>query len=74
VGCDWDPTILYYADRYGIAAPDWIVSTNDALDFVEKNQFVDAPKFLAICGKDRPPDGFWKVGTRRVSENIWKIE
>ena len=74
VGCDWDPTILYYADRYGIAAPDWIVSTNDALDFVEKNQFVDAPKFLAICGNYRPPDGFWKVGTRRVSENIWKIE
>jgi 4-amino-4-deoxy-L-arabinose transferase-like glycosyltransferase len=74
VGCDWDPTILYYAERYGIAAPDWIVSTNDALNFVEKNQFVDAPKFLAICGSYLPPDGLWKARTKRVSENIWKIE
>jgi hypothetical protein len=74
IGCDWNPTILYYADRYGIAAPNWIASTDDAINFVTKNRLVDSPRFIAICGDYLPPDEAWNEVVKRVSKNIWKIE
>ena len=73
VGCDWDPTVLFYADRYGIAAPGWIGSTESALDFLDEQKLVDAPKFLAICGANLAPDKEKRLNLTQVSSHLWKI-
>jgi hypothetical protein len=72
-GCDWDPSVLFYADRYGIAAPGWIGSTDETLNFVISNKLIDPPQFLAICGNNQLPNLEWQKKLQRVSENVWKI-
>jgi hypothetical protein len=74
VGCDWDPSVLFYADRYGIAAPGWIGSTDEALEILRKSDLKESPNFLAICGSNLSPSSPVEKGLTRVSENIWKIE
>jgi hypothetical protein len=72
-GCDWDPTILYYADRYGISTPGWMGSTDDALMFIKQHKFKDSPTFLAICGKNQAPSVMSASKLKKISKNVWKI-
>jgi hypothetical protein len=74
VGCDWDPSILFYADRYGVAAPGWIGSTENALRFLIDHPIIDSPHYLAICGGNMPPENPDKFNLRKISKNIWKFE
>jgi 4-amino-4-deoxy-L-arabinose transferase-like glycosyltransferase len=74
VGCDWDPTVLFYADRYGVAAPGWIGTTEDALDFLANHKLIDSPRYFAICGGNLAPQNPGKFGLRQISNNIWKFE
>jgi hypothetical protein len=73
VGCDWDPTVLFYADRYGIAVPGWIGSTDEGLRIMRETALKELPKFLAICGSNLPPSNPDEENLTRVSENIWRI-
>lgn len=74
VGCDWDPSVLFYADRYGVAVPNWIGSTNQALTFMEKSIFNDPPSYLAVCGTSIPPENTSRTSLIQVSENMWRLE
>jgi hypothetical protein len=74
VGCDWDPTVLFYADRYGVAAPGWIGNTEDALIFLANQTIIDSPRYLAICGDNLAPENPSKFDLRQISKNIWKFE
>jgi 4-amino-4-deoxy-L-arabinose transferase-like glycosyltransferase len=74
VGCDWDPSVLFYADRYGVAAPGWIGSTENALEFLANHKLIDSPRYLAICGGNLAPENPSKFDLRKISENIWKFE
>jgi 4-amino-4-deoxy-L-arabinose transferase-like glycosyltransferase len=74
VGCDWDPSILFYADRYGVAAPGWIGSTDQALVYLDEHPLVDSPKYLAICGNSLPSSTIERGGLSQISTNIWKLE
>ena len=74
VGCDWDPSVLFFADRYGVAAPGWIGSTENALRFLTDHEIADFPSYLAICGNNMPPKDPSKFKLRQISKNIWKFE
>ena len=74
VGCEWDPSVLFYADRYGVAAPGWIGNTEDALIFLANQTIIDSPRYLAICGGNLAPENPSKFNLRQISKNIWKFE
>ena len=74
VGCDWDPTVLFYADRYGVAAPGWIGTTENALKFLANHTLIDSPSYFAICGGNLAPEYPSKYDLIRISNNIWKFE
>ena len=74
VGCEWDPTVLFYADRYGIAAPGWVGTTENALIFLANLTIIDSPRYFAICGDNLAPENPSKFDLRQISKNIWKFE
>ena len=51
----------------------WIGSTESALDFLDEQKLVDAPKFLAICGANLAPDKEKRLNLTQVSSHLWKI-
>ena len=74
VGCDWDPSVLFYADRYGVAAPGWVGSTDNAIKFLSEHPITDSPRYLAVCGNNLPPTNSDGIKLRQISKNIWKFE
>jgi hypothetical protein len=50
VGCDWDPTILYYADRYGLSSPGVFGNVEQVLDKLQKANLLFDYKLLGVCG------------------------
>jgi len=74
LGCDWDPSVLFYADRYGVAAPGWIGSTENALKFLASHAITDSPNYVAICGSNLPPENPTNFDLRQISKNIWRFE
>ncbi|WP_155770220.1 hypothetical protein [Mycobacterium asiaticum] len=79
LGCDWDPTILYYADRQGLMLPDWLlpypqrvdevwarVDVNDYRYLFTCNIRLDLAKYLPVGHSviPGPAPGLWRITTR----------
>ncbi|OBK25470.1 hypothetical protein A5634_26250 [Mycobacterium asiaticum] len=49
MGCDWDPTILYYADRQGLMLPDWLLPFPSKVDQVWARLNVNDYRYVFTC-------------------------
>jgi 4-amino-4-deoxy-L-arabinose transferase-like glycosyltransferase len=62
LGCDWDPSVLYYARREGVMLPNWLIPNGpkDAAQKLEtfKNDF----KFVATCDPAIKADSYMPAG------------
>jgi hypothetical protein len=73
LGCDWDPSVLYFADRVGIAAPGWLGTPQDTVNFLTQNKFFEQIDYVAFCNAPTQinlPPGF--VG-KSISSNLIEI-
>lgn len=74
IGCDWDPSVLFYAKRYGIAVPNWIGTTENALTYLKESRTEDESRYLAVCDNSSPPIDNETYRFKQVSPNIWRFE
>lgn len=49
MGCDWDPMILYYADRRGLMFPDWLLPYPSKVDQVWARLNVNDYRYVFTC-------------------------
>ncbi|OBI89847.1 hypothetical protein A9X01_13505 [Mycobacterium asiaticum] len=79
LGCDWDPTILYYADRQGLMLPDWLLPYPKRVDEIWSRVDVNNYRYLFTCNLrldlakylpvghsviPGPTPGLWTITTR----------
>lgn len=55
IGCDWDPTVLYYADRYGLSSPGIFGNVEQVLSKLQKVGALFDYKLLGVCGDSALP-------------------
>lgn len=71
VGCDWDPSFLYYADREGV-----MFRAEDSQGFWDTNDLADYP-YLFNCNPEVDPEDYLPAGTeleRTDSAGFYRIE
>lgn len=73
VGCDWDPTVLYHADRYGLAVPGKFGDVRSILNFLETTTDYSNYKYLASCPGTIIPKDLAEVEIVPVATNLFKI-
>lgn len=81
MGCDWDPTILYYADRRGLMLPDWLLPFPSKVDQVWAGININDYRYVFTCNlrldivKYLPPGysvipgpapGLWRITSGRA--------
>jgi hypothetical protein len=52
LGCDWDPTTFYYADRFGLAVPSkYLSESSEIIERINSKFGSKYFKYLAFCGE-----------------------
>jgi len=74
IGCDWDPTVLYYADRKGIASPGGVGGVQEVLDTLKKSSNRNEISYLAICPGVSLPDKLNGAKLKRVSSSFYRLQ
>ena len=74
VGCDWDPSILYESDRYGIAAPSWTGNVQSTIDFLTQEKMSKFINFVAVCNQLAVAQQIDGLKFSKVTENLYRIE
>ena len=73
VGCDWDPTVLYYADRYGIASPGKFGGVQSVLDFLATTPNRLDYSYLATCPGTVMPDVLTGAEVKPIAANFYGL-
>jgi hypothetical protein len=73
VGCDWDPTVLYHADRYGIASPGKFGGVQSVLDFLATTSNHMDYSYLATCPGTVMPDALSGAKVELIAANFYKL-
>jgi len=74
IGCDWDPTILYYADRKGIAAPSAIGNVQAALKTLLKSAYPNEISYIALCPGVLTPEKLDGAKLTRVADHMYRLK
>ncbi len=74
VGCDWDPSILYFADRMGIAAPSWTGSVVNTIKLLTRLDMMSEISYIATCGDVVMPKTIPEITFIQVAPNLFQIK
>jgi hypothetical protein len=72
-GCDWTPTLLYDANRFGYAVQGWGKGVKYELDSYDREFLLKHYQYLIFCGDYTTQDIRKDLGLEKVSQNIYKL-
>jgi hypothetical protein len=73
LGCDWDPSILYEADRKGLAVPSWGLDTTHELRLVLEHNPGWEISYVALCEKSETPRAPKNYQLDSVAPGLFKL-
>jgi hypothetical protein len=73
IGCDWDPTVLYYADRYGLSSPGIFGNVDQVLSKLQEDGTLFDYELLGICG-DLVPQEISGVFFESLTSDLYRIK
>ncbi|MHA7653218.1 ArnT family glycosyltransferase [Mycobacterium sp. ML4] len=76
MGCDWDPTILYYADRRGLMLPDWLLPYSSKVDQVWARVKISDYRYVFTCNPRLEIEKYLPSGYSVIpgpAPGLWKI-
>jgi hypothetical protein len=73
VGCDWDPSDLYNANRYGIATPSWTGNVNSTMHFLQAENRIKDLNYLVVCNNLLVNHQIAGYSFDQITPNLYRI-